>query len=204
LDSLQHIESIAVRLVESLGLFGIFLVLFAAMIIVFIPSEVAISFAGFVAAKGDLAIGGVIVASLAGVISGMAALYGLSRLIKTDLIQKGVDTYGKWVGAKREHLDNAHKKLRLYDNKVAFVGQLLPAIRFGVGVIAGIERLPFWRYLFYTGLAAALWVSGFALLGYWLEDGYREVLDAYESVLEIAALLLIVVIMGIVIHRRRQ
>lgn len=198
-------ESFGVSIIESLGYEGIFFVLFAAMIIVFIPSEVVISFAGFAAANGDLAISSVILASTAGVISGMAALYGLARFIKTSRLRQAVDRYGHWVSVRPEHLQKADKCLRKYDTKVAFIGQLLPAVRYGVGVAAGIERLPFWRYMLYTAVAACLWVSSFALLGYWLNDGYTEILDVYEAILEIAAVVVSIGVAGtIVYHWRRR
>lgn len=197
-------EAFAVSIIESLGYAGIFFVLFAAMIIVFIPSEVVVSFAGFAAANGDLTIGGVIMASTTGVVAGMAAVYALARSIKTARLRQAVDRYGQWIGAQPAHLQKAHKKLRKYDTKVAFIGQLLPAIRFGVGVVAGIERLPFWRYIAYTAVAACLWVSGFALLGYWLEDSYTEILDIYESILEIVSLIILIGVVGTIIYRRRS
>ena len=84
---------------------------------------------------------------------------------------------------KAEDYFNEHGKVS------TFVGRLIPGIRQLISIPAGLSKMHFGWFLFYTFLGAGIWNVVLALLGY-IAGGQKELIDAYSHELSI-------VIMGI-------
>ena len=89
---------------------------------------------------------------------------------------------------KAEDYFNEHGKVS------TFVGRLIPGIRQLISIPAGLCKMKFGWFLFYTFLGASIWNVILALLGY-IAGGQKERIDAYSHELSIA----IMALLGIVI-----
>ena len=89
---------------------------------------------------------------------------------------------------KAEDYFNDHGKVS------TFVGRLIPGIRQLISIPAGLCKMHFGWFLFYTFLGAGIWNVVLALLGY-VAGGQKELIDAYSHELSIA----IMVLFGLVI-----
>ena len=103
---------------------------------------------------------------------------------------------------KAEDYFNDHGKVS------TFVGRLIPGIRQLISIPAGLCKMHFGWFLFYTLLGAGVWNVVLALLGY-IAGGQKELIDAYSHELSIAiiALLALVVVYFIakaIIKRSRK
>lgn len=94
---------------------------------------------------------------------------------------------------KAEDYFNDHGKVS------TFVGRLIPGIRQLISIPAGLCKMHFGWFLFYTFLGAGIWNVVLALLGY-IAGGQKELIDAYSHELSIAimALLALVVVYFVV------
>ena len=94
---------------------------------------------------------------------------------------------------KAEDYFNDHGKVS------TFVGRLIPGIRQLISIPAGLCKMHFGWFLFYTFLGAGIWNVVLALLGY-IAGGQKELIDAYSHELSIVimALLALVVVYFIV------
>ena len=94
---------------------------------------------------------------------------------------------------KAEDYFNEHGKVS------TFIGRLIPGIRQLISIPAGLCKMHFGWFLFYTFLGAGIWNSVLALLGY-IAGGQKELIDAYSHELSIAimALLALVVVYFVV------
>ena len=90
---------------------------------------------------------------------------------------------------KAEEYFNEHGKVS------TFVGRLIPGIRQLISIPAGLSKMHFGWFLFYTFLGAGIWNVVLALLGY-IAGGQKELIDAYSHELSIVimALLALVVV----------
>jgi len=103
---------------------------------------------------------------------------------------------------KAEDYFNDHGKVS------TFVGRLIPGIRQLISIPAGLCKMHFGWFLFYTFLGAGIWNTVLALLGY-ITRGQKELIDTYSHELSIAimALLALVVayyIIKAIIKRRKK
>jgi membrane protein DedA with SNARE-associated domain len=84
---------------------------------------------------------------------------------------------------KAEDYFNEHGKVS------TFVGRLIPGIRQLISIPAGLCKMPFGWFLFYTFLGASIWNVVLALLGY-IAGGQKELIDTYSHELSLAIMAL--------------
>ena len=89
---------------------------------------------------------------------------------------------------KAEDYFNQHGKVS------TFVGRLIPGIRQLISIPAGLCKMHFGWFLFYTFLGAGIWNIVLALLGY-ITHGQKNLIDQYSHELSIA----IIALLGIVV-----
>ena len=90
---------------------------------------------------------------------------------------------------KAEDYFNDHGKVS------TFVGRLIPGIRQLISIPAGLCKMHFGWFLFYTFLGAGIWNIVLALLGY-ITRGQKELIDAYSHELSIAILALLALVVA--------
>jgi membrane protein DedA with SNARE-associated domain len=90
---------------------------------------------------------------------------------------------------KAEDYFNEHGKVS------TFVGRLIPGIRQLISIPAGLSKMHFGWFLFYTFLGASIWNVVLALLGY-IAGGQKELIDAYSHELSIAIMALLGLVVG--------
>ena len=122
-----------------------------------VPSETTAIAAGVLAATGDLSIAFVIAAATAGAFIGDTSSYGLGRSL------------GDRVGSRllpRKRRAWAERALDARGGALIVGARFVPGGRTAVTLTAGLIAMPLRRYVRLAALAAVLWASYAALLGY--------------------------------------
>lgn len=83
-----------------------------------------------------------------------------------------------------EKVKNAENYFNEHGKVSTFVGRLIPGIRQLISIPAGLCKMHFGWFLFYTFLGAGVWNIVLALIGY-LTRGQKELIDAYSHELSI-------------------
>lgn len=133
---------------------------FDAVIPIF-PSETAVITAGVVAAAGDLSLALVIACGAAGAFAGDNGSYWLGR------------RFGARVRERFFSGEKAQRRITWAEDQLAARGGVLIAIarfipggRTAITLTAGTVHYPWRRFVFFDGIAAVIWASYAALLGY--------------------------------------
>ena len=86
-----------------------------------------------------------------------------------------------------------------YDHGVVatLTGRLIPGIRHLISIPAGLSKMPYWKFLFYTTIGAGAWHTILAALGWWLhsfvpEDQLNDKILEYGDYIKWAIILLVV------------
>lgn len=64
-----------------------------------------------------------------------------------------------------------------------FIGRFLPGLRAPIYFSAGSMKVPFWKMLFFDGLAALISVPVFVWLGHWLWANFQDDLEQFNRTL---------------------
>ncbi len=163
--------------IQRLGYVGVALVVFLETLIPPIPSEVIMPLAGFAAARGQLTLGGVIGAGIAGSLVGNAFWYEVARAFGAERIRLLADRYGRYVGLTRETLLRAEDALRRNGALAVCLARMMPGLRTGISVPAGLVALPRTVFYGFSALGTAIWTGGLATAGYLLEDQFHLIED---------------------------
>lgn len=127
-----------------------------------LPSETAVIVCGIQAARGQLSLFWVIVVAALGAFAGDNTSYALGRWVGTPVVER---FFSGEVAQRR--LDWAKRFLTERGSYVLVIARFIPGGRTATTLTAGIVHLPWMtRFAPYIGLAAVLWASYGALLGY--------------------------------------
>ncbi len=153
------------------GFFLIFFFMTVESSFIPFPSEVVMIPAGFLAYRGELTFGigwldfvAAIVAGLVGSMAGAYINYYLAAWLGRPFLHK----YGKYFFLAEPTLNRAEDIFRQYGELATFVCRLLPGIRQLISIPAGLVRMDFWRFSFFTGLGAGIWIIILTAIGWYL------------------------------------
>jgi membrane protein DedA with SNARE-associated domain len=169
---------IILSIIEQTGYVGIFFLMLAENVFPPIPSEVIIPLAGFAAAKGDLNIIGVVIATTLGSLCGTTLWYLLGRLFGIVRLKRLSFSYGRALTLTADDIDRAQAWFVHHGHLAVFFGRLIPTVRSLISVPAGIAKMKFSRFLLYSFFGTLIWNSFFLFFGYVLESQYAT-MSAY-------------------------
>lgn len=175
------IESI----ILAIGYPGIALIMFTENVFPPIPSELVMPFAGFLVARGEMTLVGILIAGTGGALLGAVALYYVGMWADEPLIRAFVRRWGRWFLVGEDDLDRALAFFEKYGEAVIFFGRLIPLIRSLVSIPAGMNRMNMPRFLGLTLLGTLIWNTFLGVAGMVLGQNWPRILllvDRYEEV----------------------
>ena len=131
-----------------------------------IPSEIILTFSGFLSISAHLNLGGLIIASTIGALVGAIVLYLLGKLISFEKLERLITgKWGKILHFKMEHLEKAQRFFERHGNSTAFWGRFLPIVRSLISVPAGMAEFPIKRFLLFTAGGSLIWNAVLIVVG---------------------------------------
>lgn len=166
---IQYIEW-GVEVSRNWGPFLIFFFMAVESSFIPFPSEIIMIPAGFMAARSELFPGSPLaacaVAVLCGVVGSIVGAY-INYFLALKLGRPFLYRYHRWFFLTPAQLERAEEIFREYGDIATFVCRLLPAIRQLISLPAGLARMHFGRFTFFTTLGAGLWVIVLTWIGYY-------------------------------------
>lgn len=160
---------------EKSGYLGVFALMALENIFPPIPSEMIMPFAGFVAARGDLNLAGVLVAGTAGSVLGALPWYYAAKIYGCERLKKFADRHARWLTLESADIDKALAAFHEHGRKAVLFGRMVPAVRTLISVPAGLDKMPLAQFLLYSSIGSLAWTSLLTAGGFLLEDKYSEV-----------------------------
>lgn len=154
-------------IMEQLGYLGIAFLMFLDNVFPPIPSEIIMPSAGYAASQDQLTLLGVIIAGCIGSLLAAALLYWVGYKFKHETIFNFVDRYGKFLFIKSEDVKKSLIWFEKYGHRIVFFGRMIPAARSLISIPAGMSRMPFWKFMFYSSLGTIIWTTFLAYVGFY-------------------------------------
>lgn len=167
---------------QSGGYFAVFALMALENIFPPIPSELIMPFAGFVAARGDLNVIGVLVAGTAGSVAGALPWYYAGKVYGKERLEQLADRHARWLTVTHGDIEHSMDAFEKHGRKVVLLGRLIPAIRTLISVPAGLARMPMGQFLLYSTAGSLLWTAVLTGAGYLLESQYDRVSQYVDPV----------------------
>lgn len=139
----------------------VFAVVAADALLPFVQAEAVVLTAGVLAAQGDLVIWLIIVAAALGGFVGDNGSYWLGRRFGCRLVDRFFAT-----GRRKQRLGQARQGVQKQGGLLIVVARFLPVGRTLTTLAAGTLELPWRRFAVADAIAATLWATYAAMLGY--------------------------------------
>ncbi|MBU7005345.1 DedA family protein [Phosphitispora fastidiosa] len=160
------LEQILKNDLEQYRLLAIYVMMTLESACIPIPSEIVMPYAGHLAAKGKLGImQAALVASVAN-LSGSWLAYAVGRYGGRAFI----DRYGRYIFLSKKHLNQADYWFARRGEITVFLSRMLPAVRTFISLPAGIAKMDFFKFSFYSFLGSLPWNLALVYLGYIFTD----------------------------------
>jgi membrane protein DedA with SNARE-associated domain len=177
---------------SEMGYLGVFLLMFAENIFPPIPSELIMPFAGFVAARGELHPGGVVLTGMLGSLAGALPWYGLGRFFGGERVRRLAARHGRWLTVSEAEVARAEGWFQAYGRWAVLLGRLVPGVRTLISVPAGIAHMSVGPFILWTALGTAVWTALLTAAGYILAENYERVAVILDPAAKIVLGLLVV------------
>ncbi|MBB5148420.1 MULTISPECIES: DedA family protein [Ureibacillus] len=173
------------RIMEDFGYIGVFLLIMLENLFPPIPSEVILTFGGFMTTFTDLTVTGVIIASTLGSVAGAIILYGIGLLLDVERLVKIVDKYGHILRLTRNDIYKADAWFDRYGFWTVFFCRFIPLIRSLISIPAGMSNMKFWLFILLTTLGTLIWNTVLVHVGATVGENWEkivEVMDVYSNI----------------------
>ena len=168
----------AVEKNSTIAYLTICLAMFLENVIPPIPSEIIMPLGGFFVYQQKLNFYILVFWGLFGTILGSLPWYYLGRLVNEKKLSNFLDKRGKYLGISSDDLAKSKKWFDKYGVSLVFWGRLIPGIRTLISVPAGIELMPFSKFLIWTTMGSFIWVSLLTYTGYLFGENY-SIIETY-------------------------
>lgn len=191
------------ELLDHLGYFELFLLMFLENLFPPIPSELIMPLAGYQVAQGTMQFWPAVAAGLAGSVLGQTFWYAAARLYGRARFYQAVDRFGRFLGVHSRDLEPADRWFSKHGGLMVFFGRLLPAVRTLISVPAGLVAMPFGRFVLLSACGSGIWVMFLTALGQFFGENYGAIAEAMAPFSKIIAVSL-VAIAAVWLYRKRR
>lgn len=191
--------------ISNYGYFAVAILIAVENIFPPIPSEVILTFSGFLSLSAHLNLGGLIIASTIGALIGAIILYLLGKLISFERLEQLINgKWGKILHFKMAHLKKAQHFFEQHGSSTAFWGRFLPVIRSLISVPAGMAEFSIKKFLLFTAGGSLIWNAVLILIGRFAGaswENFSVLIEKYSFILLLLAI--IIIGCGYLIYRRK-
>lgn len=187
--------------VGRLGYAGVILLMALESSFIPFPSEVVVPPAGYLASLGQMNIFLVILSGVIGSILGSLLNYWIASRFGRDFLLK----YSKYFFIDAEKFAKFEVFFNTHGEITTFVGRLIPVIRQYISFPAGLVRMNLKKFIFYTGLGAAIWCTVLAYVGYFVGNNIDIIKENIDHIMYfIFPALILLVIIYVVVYKYRK
>lgn len=162
-------------LIQSQGYLAIFILMVLESALIPIPSEITMTFAGFLSGIGILNFWySVLIGSFGNLVGSLLAFW-LGKIMGENWIRNAIKKWGKWLLIHEKDFDISIVWFKKYGQGITFGSRLLPIIRTFISLPAGIANMNIPVFSIFTFLGSFLWSLLLSYLGLKLGQNWLNV-----------------------------
>lgn len=203
-------QDIVMDIISRYGYLGITFLILAENIFPPIPSELILTFGGFITTQTELTVMGMTIFSTAGSLLGAIILYGLGKILSPERIKKLADSRaGRLLHLNNDDIDKSRQWFLDKGNNTVFFCRFIPIVRSLISIPAGMAGMGFVRFVILTTLGSFAWNIVLVSLGAVAGEAWNQVLtyaNGYSSAVKVLVLVAVLAAVGRVIlkHYRKK
>ena len=193
---IEQIVTVLVNVIYDMGYPGVFILMVLESAGIPIPSEIVVTFSGFLASQGYFNFWLVVFITTLANLIGSLIFYYVGYRFGNPFILK----YGKYIYLTHHHLDLAKQWFEKYGDITVFIGRITPAVRTYISFPAGLGAMNLYRFIILTIIGSFIWNFILAYFGLWLGENWKVV----TKYLDMIGLIAIILAITLVVYFWRQ
>ncbi|EDN8745259.1 DedA family protein [Listeria monocytogenes] len=192
-------ETWITSIMADFGYIGIFVLIMVENLFPPIPSEIILTFGGFMTTVTSLNVVMVIIVATLGSVVGAILLYKVASYFGKERLTKIVLKYGRILRLKESDIERAESFFLKYGSWAVFLCRMIPLIRSLISIPAGMTKMKMSRFLILTTEGSLLWNTVLIGLGAVLGESWNEIvvfMDSFSTIIYSVIAILVVVGLG--------
>lgn len=184
----NEVEKWIIEFMNEFGYIGVLLLIMLENIFPPIPSEIILTFGGFMTTYSEMTKFWLIIAATVGSVAGAMILYTIGLLVGVSRLEKIIDRWGKYLRLTRNDIYRAEAWFNKYGPWTVFFFRLVPLIRSLISIPAGMSGMNFPLFILLTTLGSLLWNSILISVGVEVGANWQEVvayMDVFSNIVYI-------------------
>ncbi|EIA7894370.1 DedA family protein [Listeria monocytogenes] len=198
-------ETWITSIMADFGYIGIFVLIMVENLFPPIPSEIILTFGGFMTTVTSLNVVMVIIVATLGSVVGAILLYKVASYFGKERLTKIVLKYGRILRLKESDIERAESFFLKYGSWAVFLCRMIPLIRSLISIPAGMTKMKMSRFLILTTAGSLLWNTVLIGLGAVLRESWNEIvvfMDSFSTIIYSVIAILVVVGLGFFFRAR--
>ncbi|EDO0911158.1 DedA family protein [Listeria monocytogenes] len=198
-------ETWITSIMADFGYIGIFVLIMVENLFPPIPSEIILTFGGFMTTVTSLNVVMVIIVATLGSVVGAILLYKVASYFGKERLTKIVLKYGRILRLKESDIERAENFFLKYGSWAVFLCRMIPLIRSLISIPAGMTKMKMSRFLILTTVGSLLWNTVLIGLGAVLGESWNEIvvfMDSFSTIIYSVIAILVVVGLGFFFRAR--
>lgn len=197
----ESIAAFGTQVIGSIGYLGVFLLMTAESMILPVPSEAVMPFAGFAVAGSTLGWAGVIAAATLGSITGSLIGYAIGRFGGRPFLER----FGKYLLLDSHDLAVTERFFERRGSVTILVSRFIPIVRHLISIPAGMGSMKLLPFCVFTVIGAGLWNTFLTWCGFALKSNWSTVMR-YSHWIDIGVVVLLAALVALYVgrHLRRR
>ncbi|MEE9753573.1 DedA family protein [Listeria seeligeri] len=198
-------ETWITSIMADFGYIGIFLLIMVENLFPPIPSEIILTFGGFMTTVSSLNVVMVIIVATLGSVVGAILLYKVASYFGKERLTKIVLKYGRILRLKESDIERAENFFLKYGSWAVFLCRMIPLIRSLISIPAGMTQMKMSRFLVLTTAGSLLWNTVLIGLGAFLGESWNEIvvfMDSFSTIIYGIIAVIVVVVLGFFFRAR--
>lgn len=191
---MQHM---IISLMNEFGYLGILILIAIENIFPPIPSEVILTFGGFMTTYTDMNVICVVVFSTIGSLLGAILLYYLGKLLNKDRLERIIEgKIGKVLRLKKKDIEKADYWFDTKGYHTVFFCRFIPVVRSLISIPAGMSEMKFGKFVLLTTIGSMIWNIVLVALGTLMGNKWTKIVEyigIYSKIILILCVVMIVI-----------
>lgn len=192
------LETWITSIMADFGYIGIFVLIMVENLFPPIPSEIILTFGGFMTTVTSLNVVMVIIVATLGSVVGAILLYKVASYFGKERLTNIVLKYGRVLRLKESDIERAESFFLKYGSWAVFLCRMIPLIRSLISIPAGMTKMKMSKFLILTTAGSLLWNTVLIGLGAMLGESWSEIvvfMDSFSTV--IYSIIAVIVLVGL-------
>lgn len=166
------------------------------------PGDLVIAFYGYRARDDPFDLARVILTCAAASTTGTLVPYFIARRWGRPVAHR----FSGWLDIDPHRMDEWIERVHRYGFRGVLLGRLIPGLRVAISLIAGTAEVPVWRFSAGVFVAAALYWTGWVLLGALVGPQVDDFIEPYVGYIAVGipVVVILLIVMRVIVVRRRK